>query len=396
MNGNMEKKNLLNLPLYFSLVIFIISLFCYSMLVVHFPLLWMKQDLIVYYTAGKYALAGKNIYTFGSTFADFIYPSFTALFFAILALFPFVISKWVITLGSLGALLVSCVIVLRFAGYKRRETLWSQTLFFSAILLWLEPVMQTLEYGQINLILMALILLGFYYRKIPLCSGILFGLAAGIKLTPLIFIPYLFLIGCKKTSGIALLIMLVTIIISFIFLPASSWMYWTTLLSQTDRIGGMSLIGNQSLYAMLNRSLGNSFLPYWYLSEALVGISGLWIAIYIYKRKYALLSLLLCAITGLLISPVSWSHHWVWIAPLLLYLFFVIYRTKNIFGWIAFSAVFILFCWLTPIIPNLSSMHHILLINIPVLHQVSFLQENAYVLFGLLCLLLVMLFVIVR
>lgn len=380
----MLQVKLFHPPLYLSLLFFSLSLAAYSVLVHHFALLWNKQDLQTYYIAAQDVLANRNIYLSGHTYFNFLYTPFTALLFTPFALLPIAVFKWSIAILSIFSLLLSCWLTLTFLGYKQRKMLLSATLFLSGFLLWLEPVQQTLEYGQINLILMTLILIGFRLREKPYLSGLSIGLAAAIKLTPAIFIAYLFLTRQTRAGMIALTTVVVTILIGFFILPASSQHYWHGLFLDTSRIGDAKLIGDQSLNALLSRMFGNeiSAKPYWYILGVIFGIGGLYLAKRAYAKRHELLGILFCAFTGLLISPFSWSHHWVWIVPLLIYCFQLTYAKQYYYGWLALLALFTLFGWLTPLIPNLSSMHHIITFTTPKL-RLFYLQENAYVFFGI-------------
>ena len=381
----MPKVKLFHPPIYLSLLFFLLSLGCYVVLVHHFPLIWEKPDLQTYFIAGQDILAGRNMYLSGYTYFNFLYTPFAALLFTPFAFFPLEIFKWTLTILSLFSLLLSCWVTLKFLGYKQKEMLLSTTLFLSAFLLWLEPVQQTLEYGQINLILMALILLGFRYKEKLYLSGFLISLATAIKLTPAIFIVYLFITKQVHAAAIALTTLGVTILIGFLIIPTSSHLYWHGLFLDSSRIGDVRLIGDQSLNGTLSRLFGSADAakPYWYILGSIVGIGGLYVAKKANENKNEFLGIITCAISGLLISPFSWSHHWVWLVPLLIYFFHLTYTKHYHYGWIGILAFYILFGWLTPLIPNLSSMHHILNFAIPKFDPVSFLQQNVYVLFGI-------------
>lgn len=383
----MPKINLFHPPFFLSLFFFLLSLGGYIILVDHFPRLWEKPDLLMYYVAGQDVLAGRNVYLTGQTYFNFLYTPFSALQFAPYALFSREVLKWTMTIGSLVSLLLSTWLSLRFLAYPNTKATIATTVFLSAFLLWLEPVQQTFEYGQINLILMAIILGGYYVAK-QKPSGLLIGLATAIKLTPAIFIIYLFLTKRSHKAMLAIITIIITILVGYIVLPESSQLYWQGLFLDTSRIGDVRLIGNQSLQGMFTRVWGIHPMEKLLLNivSMAIAIWGLVIAKQYYERKEELFSILIVAVTGLLISPFSWSHHWVWFVPLFIYFFVQTYTKQYYYGWLGLLVMFILFGWLTPLIPNLSSMTHIMQFTIPKLHQAPFLQENIYILSALLLL----------
>lgn len=81
----------------------------------------------------------------------------------------------------------------------RLPALWAAT----ALALWLEPVFQTLLFGQINLALACLVLAGLTRPSGARWKGAAVGVAAGIKLTPALFIAYLLLRGRHREAGTA-------------------------------------------------------------------------------------------------------------------------------------------------------------------------------------------------
>lgn len=381
----MPKVKLFHPPLYLSIFFFLLSFGGYIILNHHFARLWEKPDLQTYFIAAHDVLGGRNIYLSGHTYFNFLYTPFAALLFTPFTILPIEFFKWAMTISNIACLLLSTWLSLRFLGYQQKPQLFSTTLFLSTFLLWLEPVQQTLEYGQINLMMMAMVLVGFYLKDKPYWSGFLIGLAAAIKLTPAIFILYLFITKQTRPAIIAIMTIAITILIGYLIIPVSSHIYWSGLFLDTSRIGDPRLIGDQSLNAMLSRIFGMTQTTEfaWMVIAVAVGASGLLLATLVYATKNKLLDILIVAVTGLLISPFSWSHHWIWLAPLLIYFFHITYTKDYYYGWLGIITIYVLFGWLTPLIPNLSSMHHILNLNIPKLSIAPFLQENVYVLFGI-------------
>jgi alpha-1,2-mannosyltransferase len=153
-------------------------------------------------------------------------------------------------------------------------------------------------------------------------KGIGIGLAAGIKLTPLIFVPYLFFSGRRRAALVALLTFAATVGVGFAIAPSDSSAYWMHgKLFRSDVI--TSVLVNQSLFGFAQRvTHGGPFAHPVYAALALViGVVGLTVAVIASRRGDELIGLVVCGVTGLLVSPVSWTHHWVYTVPALVLVF---------------------------------------------------------------------------
>ena len=194
------------------------------------------------------------------------------------------------------------------------------TLASGAIALWLEPVAQTLTFGQINLLLMFLVLLDLCQRDDRPWKGVGVGLAAAVKLTPSIFIGYLVLTRRFRAAAVASGTLLAGIAGGFLLLPAASRRFWLDgLFLHAERVGGVPYVANQSINGALVRLFAGhgGAAPSWLVAASIVGLVGLALAAWAGSRGLDLLGVLTCALTALLVSPISWSHHWVWIALLI-------------------------------------------------------------------------------
>jgi alpha-1,2-mannosyltransferase len=186
------------------------------------------------------------------------------------------------------------------------------------------PVRSTLALGQINLVLVLMIVtdltLGVSCRGRRLPTGLLVGLAAAVKLTPLIFIPFLLAARQWRAARTALCSFAVATAGAFVINPSASWLYFTNDAFDTKRVGNVDKIGNQTLHAAVVRA----HLPLTSLGAevaiAVVLCAGVATAAAAYRHSSALLGTLVCAATGLLVSPISWLHHYVWVVPALVWL----------------------------------------------------------------------------
>ena len=174
----------------------------------------------------------------------------------------------------------------------------------------------TLFFGQINLVLLALVVGDLALPDRIKGKGIGIGLAAGIKLTPLIFIPYLLFTRRVKAAAVSALTFAVTVGLGFALLPHASAVYWG---GKFARPGSNFHLDNQSLNGVILRltHAGPDAHAYWLVAAVVVGIAGLATSILASRRGHELLGLVTCAATGLLVSPISWSHHYVYVVPAL-------------------------------------------------------------------------------
>lgn len=260
----------------------------------------------------------------------FTYPPTAALMFVPMTLVPTQVSWGVLVAVSVLAM----ALVIRIAiGSLPPPALdhprwWASparsTLVFSLVMLGLEPVWRTIFLGQINLVLMAMIFLDVLVigaRK-SRWGGVLVGVAAAVKLTPLVFIGHLFITGRRMDALRALGTFIALQGLMFLLVSHDAGRFWLHTLQDTGRIGPVQWAGNQSLSGLMNRL--TDMAPW--ASQAALGIGvllaipAIWLVIKFHRRAQALAALLVTAFFTLLVSPISWSHHWVWAVPLIVLL----------------------------------------------------------------------------
>ena len=244
---------------------------------------------------------------------------------------PIGVLKGVLTVGSLVALVALCGLSLGAAGVRRRP---ESVFAMSAIALLTWPVAYTLHLGEVNLILAALIGADVLRRHDGgWWQGIGTGLAAGIKLTPLIFVAYLALTGRVRAAATAAGVFAVTVAAGFAWLPARSRAFWLGgVFYNQSRVGNPANPSDQSLAGAVARLAGTGDPPrtWWLVAVLVTGLAGLAVAVWAHRRGHRLAGTVCCAITGLLISPVSWTHHWVWAVPLLVWLTAAAWRRRSV------------------------------------------------------------------
>jgi alpha-1,2-mannosyltransferase len=192
------------------------------------------------------------------------------------------------------------------------------TLLAGAAVFWLEPVQRTLFLGQVELILMALIMWDMGQPDRRWWKGAGVGVAAGIKLVPLIFVPYLLLTRRFRQAAVAAGTFGLTALIGFAADPADSARWWLGgVFIKGSRTGFVGWEGNQSLLGLLSRLAGSvAHGQPWWIGTAIVVVGvGLTAAVLLDRAGHPVAGLLTCALTGVLVSPISWDHHWVWVVP---------------------------------------------------------------------------------
>ncbi len=277
-----------------------------------------QSDANVYRAAGAMARAHPGmIYSLrlGAPRVPFTYPPFTALLFAAPSSLPF--GYWQVALTTAGILLLPAIayMSLGLAGHAHGAGRAAGALALAAAGLWLEPVQMTLAFGQVNLFLLTLIIADFATPGGWRLKGAGIGIAAGIKLVPLIFIPYLLITGRRRAAVVATATFAATVAVGFAFLPAASLSYWSGKIAKPG--DGPQRLVNQSINGLVQRSMhgGAPALAVWAAAALLVCAAGLATAVSASRRGHDLLGIVVCGATGLLASPISWTHHWVWVVP---------------------------------------------------------------------------------
>jgi len=262
---------------------------------------------------------------YGKLHLPFTYTPFAAITFAVISFVPWWLSQQLSVAVDILALLTALWLTLGGLGYRKDKTRLAVTLLGAAAVFWTEPVLRTMYLGQVNLVLMALIIWDLCQPdtrpgtgKSRWWKGFGTGIAAGIKLVPLVFIPYLLLAGKFRQAAMACAGFAFTVLLGFVILPGDSGKWWFHgLFFQGGRTGFTGWAGNQSLDGLITRLTGsiNGARPAWIAAAVLIGAAGVIFAALLDRKGYPVPGLLTAALTGLLVSPISWDHHWVWIAP---------------------------------------------------------------------------------
>ncbi len=311
----------------------------------------LQLDMAVYLLGGRNLVDGR-LYLVGlpvTPHLPFTYPPFAALVFAPLSALPQSWAQVIWSLVNVVALFALVALSLRAAVPtlgRQRLIQWSLVLLGPAYLM--EPVRLTLNFGQVNIVLAAMVLgdlTGTWRigsRTLP--RGVLVGIAAAIKLVPLLFVPYLFVTRQIRAAWIALATFLVCSLVAAATDPRVSWDYWTKYATDAKRVGNVTYISNQSLRAVADR-LNHGVVSTGLITVAsgVVAIAGIALAAWAFRSSSPFLGVLVCATTGLLASPITWAHHMVWVVPILIWLACAPDRPRGGAIWAVFGAV--LFFW---------------------------------------------------
>ncbi|MEU8762792.1 glycosyltransferase 87 family protein [Streptomyces sp. NPDC048659] len=314
-----------------------------------FAAFWVAQrlahvnmlDVMVYRAEAETLRAGEDLYAMRATSANLAmtYPPFAAVLFLPLTLVSVPLMRTLTTAGNL--LLVVALVQLSLQLIRpalsragARADLWRTTLWIAAIVVWCEPVWTTLRYGQINLLVAVAVLWDLTRREGSRWAGLGIGLATAVKLTPGLFVVLLLAAGLLlwrrdralnqwlRTALTATGVFLVTTLTMALALPADSKKFWTGTLFETGRVGHAEETANQSISGVLARLLHTDAPGLWWVAAAaLLGGAAMVLAVRAAVRGDKAVAVLTTAFTALMISPISWSHHWVWCVPLLILLY---------------------------------------------------------------------------
>ncbi|GAB3586921.1 glycosyltransferase 87 family protein [Calidifontibacter terrae] len=323
-----------------------------------FPLMWQhlvaahtgrwQVDLDVYRTAGVSHLIGRPVYdalTQPPQLLPFTYPPFASMLAVPLALVPFKVTGWI---WWFTQALADCAIVwLVGRRWWGRPQWWAPLAYgaATAVGLHLLPVSDGLRFGQVDAFLMLIILVDLLrvrgFRWLP--SGVGVGLAVAIKLTPGVFLIWFLVTKQWRSLRTATATAAGATLFAYALDPTNSTAFWFGALLDPERLGHNDTVANQSIRGALLRlhldGAAGSLL--WLLLSAAV----LWLGMTTAKRAYETdrlpAAIAAVAITGLLISPVSWIHHHDWVLLILPVL--VTFAGRRPLGWAVVATVFVIY-----------------------------------------------------
>lgn len=350
-----------------------------------------RIDIDVYRMGGQAWLDGRPLYADGTMFhtrggldLPFTYPPLAAVVFSPFAWLSLDVSSVAITLTTLVLLIASTVIVLtgldvwpntspgRTRGWARVtfEPAWMRRCWLAAAIvapaiIYLEPIRSNFDFGQINVVLMTLVIADCVPRRTPWPRGMLLGVAIALKLTPAVFLLYFLLRRDTRALLVTAASAITATLAGFAFAWRDSWEYWTETVRNTDRIGTVTLNTNQNIAGVLARlGLGEDarFVVWTLACFAVLGLT-VWAARRVspasgrcpQNADQSILALICVAMFGLVVSPASWSHHWVWVLPTVLVSTVVALRHRHVaLGLVTLAGIALMVWTPIPLMPE----HH--------------------------------------
>jgi alpha-1,2-mannosyltransferase len=283
------------------------------------PLLRGWFDLRVYYgTVDAWVHHGGHIYDYrvpGTTYG-FTYPPFAALSMLPMAF----VGLDTAIVGALLLNLAAVVVVLWILlGPELRRYGWFGWALAACALALLEPVRDTFSFGQVNLLLLALVLIDAWLLSTGRgrWAGVGIGLAAAVKLTPAIFIGLLLIARRWRAAAVATAVAAAATMAAVWAVPGASRFYWAHAVWDTTRVGRLDYVSNQSLQGVLARLAApdEPSRAAWALAVVVV------LAVWVWRTQRALRAgdwrgaFALTGLAACLVSPITWVHHLVWLLP---------------------------------------------------------------------------------
>ncbi len=316
-----------------------------------------RIDLDVYRLGGQVWLQGGDLYgqmpdTQAGVGLPFTYPPIAAVLFAPLAWMPLPAAAILVGLTSVVSMFVVMWLVTRDLSDLSGPDLCWFTAAATTLMLLLNPVTSTFSFGQINLYLMLLVVVDVTVGRDRWWGGALTGLAAAIKLTPAVFFLYFLLRKDVRALVVGGVSFLAAHALGFLLAWDDSVQYWTTTLRDPSRIGGLAYTANQSINGFLHRfgmADSTAQVLWMVLVVGLVAFAAV-LMVRLIRRGEQVAAVVVVALAGLFASPVSWLHHWVWIAPALVVCFWwalrgpeVLGRGLHIYLWVMAGIGYVLF-----------------------------------------------------
>jgi alpha-1,2-mannosyltransferase len=309
-------------------------------------------DLKVYYGAIDYWVHG------GGQIYDWIKPDskygYTYPPFAALAMLPMAFVSWpvAVVISCLAAVVTGGLVVWWLVDPIARREGWTRWFAFAiavCLVAAFEPMRETFTFGQVNTLLLFLVaadllwLVGRGHKA----AGVGIGLATAVKLTPGIFIVYLLVTRRWRAAITASVTAAGVTLLAAALAPDASRQFWTEMLWNTDRIGSLSFVSNQSLQGVVAR-----LDPVHPSTAAWLVLVVAALAVWVWRVRDADLrtGLALTGVVQCLVSPVTWVHHLVWLLPALILLFDRALEARNrrlvIFAVVAYGFLISRFVWI--------------------------------------------------
>lgn len=279
-----------------------------------------QLDLEVYRQGAQEVLDGNRLYEAKLVgVMDYTYAPASVIVFIPFALMSLEAARIVWMAGIFVALYFVIILSFKSLGYRIDWPVRTLSMALVLVSTLMEPVRTTMWYGQINVFLMLLIMWDLLQGRHSRIRGLGVGIAAGIKLTPLIFVLYLVINRNWRAVWLSSAGFVGTIAVGFAVLPRDSWKYWSGTFIDSKRVGAPNTVGNQSIRGALANlwQTDNPNSLVWITLAVAALVLGMVAASMAHRRGHELLAVTMVGMTGTVVSPMSWGHHWVWVVPLM-------------------------------------------------------------------------------
>ncbi|GLZ75606.1 hypothetical protein Afil01_04130 [Actinorhabdospora filicis] len=284
-------------------------------------------DFRIYRKAVRYWLAGGNVYDYWQPDVingtlGYTYPPFASVLMAPMGALPWDVAKWAHILAMAACLIVTSYWLLAPLLRRHKVPIWLGLAVAGCFIVSVEPIRETLSFGQVNLMLIALVLgdVLFLVRRDSRLAGVGIGLATAIKLTPGIFIVYLLVTRRWRAAAGSVVAAAAASLLAAVVDPRMSIRFWLITAWDSGRVGHNDNTSNQSIAGLLARIFDPRPYPQimWLILVAAAVGYGMWRAAKAVREGDEIAGLTITGVVGILISPVSWTHHVYWIVPALL------------------------------------------------------------------------------
>jgi alpha-1,2-mannosyltransferase len=289
------------------------------LVLVHHTYHYAGSDLNMYRSSALALRNGEQLYARFFDGLPFTSPPITAIFMRPTTYVTLEHANEAMLVIAVVATVVAMMFASRMLGHVGLAGRLGVASAVAAVAFWTEPFQTTFLDGQLNVLLLLLILGDMAQSDKSRFKGIGIGVAAALKLIPALFVVYLILTRRFRAAAMAVGTFVVLTAIGWVVAPSDSVTFWFKGgLDSRKVLIDPRFWGEQALQGTVARLLDSSEQGSvaWLLTAAVVGVAGLALAVWAQRRGFEGIGVVTTAFVALLISPTSWSHYWVWVAPL--------------------------------------------------------------------------------
>jgi alpha-1,2-mannosyltransferase len=281
--------------------------------------LWMA-DLKVYLDAARHLVAGGDPWAQNPLGWSYLYPPPTPWMFVPLTKMSVDAAGLIYTVIG-----VACLGYVIWAALRHVMPAHPRRVFLLAVSVlpfctWFGPVVDSLELGNIDLIILALLIADFTHLRHTRAHGVLIGIATLIKLQSGLFVVFLLLDKRFRSSINATAVFLVVSLAALVAQPDLSRHYWTSVFPHlSERMGGApEALYSYSFLSALTRITHDHDIAraIWLPLCAIVLVAGAVLMRRACRNGDEFLAVVLCGLISVSITSLAWVHYWVWLVPL--------------------------------------------------------------------------------